>query len=46
MYRAGCNVDARGGCSGKPPLALAAFAGDVYVFETLINHKASRRSSF
>ncbi len=34
-------MDSRGDCSGKTLLALAAFTGDAYVFETLINDGGS-----
>ncbi len=39
--RSGCNVNAKSTWSEKTALAVAAFAGEVDVFELLINHGAS-----
>ena len=39
--RCGCNVNAKSSWSEKTALAVAAFAGELDVFELLINHGAS-----
>jgi hypothetical protein len=44
--RCGCNVNAKSSWSEKTALSVAAFAGEVDVFEMLINHGASGYLSF
>lgn len=38
LFRAGCQVNAKSSIAGKTALALAAFVGNMDIFEMLINH--------
>ena len=43
-FRSGCNVNAKSSGSEKTALAVAAFAGELEVFELLVNHGANGKN--